>query len=306
MKTFLARIRSERGQAFVFVAVILTGLIGMSALVVDVGSWYRADRKLQTAADAGALAGAQELPLNQSLAKSTAEQYAKTNYTGIPTPTVTFPNAATIHVKAKADTPGIFAPVLNSAFKIVTVHADAEAQVSAPEILKNVAPIAVYKDYACIVTNPSCFGKSLTLGFDEDNPFDPTKSKYGLLDLDRDGSIGAGDMKNWLENGYPDFLPMNTTYPPANGEKNGIKKQLDDAAAAHRVLLFPVYDTANSTGYHVIGWAAFVIDKVEKWTGKDHVFTGHFVTFIATDLAAGNPITDPSKDFGVHVITLTQ
>jgi valyl-tRNA synthetase len=32
----------------------------------------------------------------------------------------------------------------------------------------------------------------------------------------------------------------------------------------------------------------------------------HFVTFLATDLAAGNPITDPSLDFGVHVITLTQ
>ena len=30
------------------------------------------------------------------------------------------------------------------------------------------------------------------------------------------------------------------------------------------------------------------------------------MTFIATDLAAGNPITDPSKDFGVHVIALTK
>jgi len=306
MKGLLARMRGESGQAFVFVAVILTGLIGMSALVVDVGSWYRADRKLQTAADAAALAGAQELPLNQSSAKTIAQQYAQTNYNGVPTPAVTFPNAATIHVKANANTPGIFAPVLNSAFKIVTVRAEAEAQVSAPEMLKNVAPIAVYKDYACIVTNPTCFGKSLTLGFDEDNPFDPTKSKYGLLDLDRDGSAGTGDMHQWLQSGYPDYLPINTMFPPANGEKNGIKKDLEDAAATHRVLLFPVYDTANAAGYHVIGWAAFVIDKVDKWTGKDHVFTGHFVTFIATDLAAGNPITDPSKDFGVHVITLTQ
>jgi hypothetical protein len=73
------------------------------------------------------------------------------------------------------------------------------------------------------------------------------------------------------------------------------------------VLLFPVYDTANaSTGYHIIGWAAFVIDEVVKWTGKLHELTGHFVTFIATDLAAGNPITDLDKDFGVHVITLTK
>jgi hypothetical protein len=306
MTLLLSRMRGEAGQALVFVAVIITGLVGMAALVVDVGSWFHAQRKLQTAADAAALAGAQHLPTQQATAKTVALDYAQRNYSGIPAPAVSFPDAATIDVAAKADTPGIFAPVLNAAFKIVTVHAKAQARVFAPEKLKDVAPIAVYKDYACIVTNPSCFGQSVTLGFDEDNPFDPTKSKYGLLDLDRDGSIGAGDMKEWLEDGYSDYLPIDTTYPPANGEKNGIKKELEDAAAAQRVLLFPVYDSATTAGYHVIGWAAFVIDKVDKWTGKDHVMTGHFVTFIATDLAAGNPITDPSKDFGVHVITLTE
>ena len=305
MTTFLARIRSEAGQAYFFVVFILTLLLGISAMVVDVGSWYRADRHLQTAADAAALAGAQELPLKPSFAQSVALQYAQLNYAGS-TPTVTLPNPATIHVKAEADTPGIFAPVLNSAFKIVTVHADAEAQVSAPEQLKNAAPIAVQQDFACVVTSPSCFGKTVTADFGSDDDTDPTKGKFGLLDLDRDGRIGTSDMKNWLTNGYPDYLPINSTYPPANGEKNGIKTQLQDAARTQRVLLFPVYDTATSAGYHIIGWAAFVIDDVVKWAGPSHVLTGHFVTFIATDLAAGNPITDLSKDFGVHVITLTQ
>jgi hypothetical protein len=306
MKSVLTRIRGESGQAIVFVAVILTALVGMSALVIDVGSWYHADRKLQTAADAAALAGAQELPINQSGAKTIAEQYAQTNYAGVPTPTVTFPDVGTIDVVAQADTPGIFAPVVNAAFDVVTVHAEAQAKVFAPEKLKDVAPIAVYKDEACIVTDPSCFGQTVILGFDEDNPLDPTKSKFGLLDLDRDGNAGAGDMKKWLEDGYTDYLPIDTTYPPANGEKNGIKQQLQDAADEERVLLFPVYDSATTAGYHVIGWAAFVIDDIGKWAGKEHVLTGHFVTFIATDLAAGNPITDPSKDFGVHVITLTK
>jgi Flp pilus assembly protein TadG len=300
----LTRIRCDSGQALVFVAVALTALVGMAALVIDVGSWFRADRHLQTAADAAALAGAQELPTRQSDAKSTAEQYAETNYAGIPAPAVTFPNAYTINVVANADTPGIFAPVLN-----VTVHAEAQATVQAPSELKNVAPIAVYKDMACIVSNPSCFGQPVTLTFNEDAAFDPTKSKFGLLDLDRTGGANAGDMKKWLDEGYPDPLPINTYYPPANGEKNGIKKELEDAANAvpDRVLLFPVFDTANAiSGYHVIGWAAFVIDKVGEWNGHDHELTGHFVTFIATDLAAGGTISDPNLDFGVHVITLTR
>lgn len=301
MSTLSTRLRSDSGQAMLFVVVALLGLVGLVSLVVDGGSWFRTQRQVQTAADAAALAGAQNLPIDQTGARSTAISYAQQNFSGIAAPTITFPSAAEIDVVAAKPVNGIILPALNA-----TARAHARAQVSAPSSLKNVAPIAVYKDYACIVTNPTCFGQTVVLGFDDDNPFDPTKSKFGLLDLDRDGSAGAGDMKNWLDNGYPDFLPINTIYPPANGEKNGIKSQLQSAADAHRVLLFPVYDTATAAGYHVIGWAAFVIDDIGKWAGQEHVLTGHFVTFLATDLAAGNPITDPSLDFGVHVITLTQ
>lgn len=301
MSALSTRLRSDSGQAMLFVVVALLGLVGLVSLVVDGGSWFRTQRQVQTAADAAALAGAQNLPIDQTGARSTAISYAQQNFSGIAAPTITFPSAAEIDVVAAEPVNGIILSALNA-----TARAHARAQVSAPSSLKNVAPIAVYKDYACIVTNPTCFGQTVVLGFDDDNPFDPTKSKFGLLDLDRDGTAGSGDMKNWLDNGYPDFLPVNTIYPPANGEKNGIKSQLQSAADAHRVLLFPVYDTATATGYHVIGWAAFVIDDIGKWAGKEHILTGHFVTFLATDLAAGNPITDPSLDFGVHVITLTQ
>jgi Putative Flp pilus-assembly TadE/G-like len=309
MKTLLTRSRGESGQVIVFVAFILTALVGMAALVIDVGSWYRADRHLQTAADAAALAGAQELPTKPSTAVSVAMDYGTVkNGAGLAALSVnpTIPRSDTIHVSATAQAPGFFARVISAAYNEVTVKAEAEAQVLAPLSLKSVAPIAVYKDMACIVTNPSCFGQPVTLAFDEDAEFDPTKSKYGLLDLDRDGNAGAGDMKKWLENGYPDYLPINTYYPPANGEKNGIKKELEDAAKDQRVLLLPVYDTASATGYHVIGWAAFVIDDIGKWAGNEHILTGHFVTFIATDLAAGGTISDPNLDFGVQVITLTR
>ena len=301
MSALFTRMRRDSGQAMLFVVFAILGLVGIASLVVDGGSWFRTQRQVQTAADAAALAGAQNLPLDQTGARTAANTYAQQNFSGIATPTVTFPSVGEIDVVAAKPVSGILLPALNA-----TARAHARAQISAPSMLKNVAPIAVYKNYACIVTNPSCFGTTVVLGFDEDNPFDPTKSKFGLLDLDRDGVAGSGDMKNWLDNGYPDYLPINTTYPPANGEKNGIKSNLQSAADAHRVLLFPVYDTATVTGYHVIGWAAFVIDNIGKWTGKEHVLTGHFVTFLATDLAAGNPITDLSSDFGVHVISLTQ
>jgi hypothetical protein len=306
MKSLPARIRCDSGQAFVFVAFVLMTLVGMAALVIDGGSWYRAQRHLQTAADAAALAGAQELPTKPSTATGVALEYAQRNYAGIPAPTVTFPDTATIDVSATATAPGIFARIYGAAFDEVDISARAQARVSAPLELKNVAPIAVYKEEACIVSDPSCFGEPKTLSFDEDDPFDPTKSKFGLLDLDRDGHVGADDIKDWIEDGYQDYLPVDTDYPPGTGEKNGIKKALEDAADEERVLMFPVFDSASaSTGYHVIGWAAFVIDEVVKWTGNEHELTGHFVTFIATDLAGGGTIPDPDLDFGVHVITLT-
>jgi hypothetical protein len=306
MKSLPARIRCDSGQAFVFVAFVLMTLVGMAALVIDGGSWYRAQRHLQTAADAAALAGAQELPTKPSTATGVALESAQRNYAGIPAPTVTFPDTATIDVSATATAPGIFARIYGAAFDEVDISARAQARVSAPLELKNVAPIAVYKEEACIVSDPSCFGEPKTLSFDEDDPFDPTKSKFGLLDLDRDGHVGADDIKDWIEDGYHDYLPVDTDYPPGTGEKNGIKKALEDAADEERVLMFPVFDSASaSTGYHVIGWAAFVIDEVVKWTGNEHELTGHFVTFIATDLAGGGTIPDPDLDFGVHVITLT-
>jgi Flp pilus assembly protein TadG len=307
MRSLLTRSREESGQVFVFVAFILVCLVGMAALVVDVGSWYQAQRKLQTAADAAALAGAQELPLDQSKAKTVAKQYAQLNYAGIPAPAVTTPDAGTIDVVAEADTPGIFAPVLNSAFELVTVHAEAQAKVAAPKMLAQVAPIALHTSIACIVTDPGCYGQTKTLTLVENAEYDPTKSKFGLLNLDRAGNASASDLKGWIENGYSDHLPIDTHYPPANGTKNGIKKELEDAADDQRTLFFPVYESASSgQGYYVIGWAAFVLDEVVKWSGKHHELKGHFVTYIATSLAAGDTITDPDKYFGVNVITLTK
>jgi hypothetical protein len=71
--------------------------------------------------------------------------------------------------------------------------------------------------------------------------------------------------------------------------------------------LIPVWDqeSLSPRSFHIIGWAAFVIDPggVDFKHGKE--LTGRFVTFIAHDVPAGNPIGG-TDDFGVHVITLTQ
>jgi Putative Flp pilus-assembly TadE/G-like len=313
MNALLARLRREAGQAMVFMVFGLLGFVGMAALVIDGGSWLRAQRQLQTAADAGALAGVQELPLNQALARTTAESYAQQNYPNNTVSTnITWPSAGEIDVVANTTAPGFFSRIYGAVFNDVDVRAHARAGVYMPEKLKRVAPIGIHKDYACIVSDPGCFGQTLTLDFTDDDNLDPTSSKYGLLDLDRVTGAGAGDMKKWLEDGYPDALPIDTMYPPGNGQKNGLKNELEDLARDQTEILIPIFDYAvgDPDGYHVVGWAAFVIDEVVKWGQDDdpgnHVIKGHFVTYIASDLAAGNPITDPDNNFGVKVFTLTE
>jgi Flp pilus assembly protein TadG len=66
------------GQVAVLAALFMVVLLGMSALVIDVGFLFVTKTQLQTSADAGALAGADDLNnANPATAASTATSYAK-------------------------------------------------------------------------------------------------------------------------------------------------------------------------------------------------------------------------------------
>lgn len=317
MNGLRTRMRSDSGQAMVFIVFALMGLVLMAGLVIDGGSWRRTQRQVQTAADAAALAGAQDLPIDAT-ASTTAVNYAQQNMSGIAAPTVTFPTDAPcvahacIDVRAAKPVSGIFLAAINA-----TARAHARAMVSVPSMMKNVAPVAVKNTVACAVTNPACYGQTVTLSFDESNV---SSSNIGLIDLSchstsstacpSNAGIGGSQLKDWIETGYADALPANQWYNVKTGETIGpVKQGFTDRVGV--ALFFPVFDTVATSGgsayyFHIIGWAAFVIDPTGvTWTSQKRQLTGHFVTYTATDLAAGDPIGG-ATDFGVHVITLTQ
>jgi Flp pilus assembly protein TadG len=65
--TLLRRLaRRCSGQTFLLVSVALVVLVGMAALAVDIGDLWTTRRLMQSAADAGAVAGADELALGAS------------------------------------------------------------------------------------------------------------------------------------------------------------------------------------------------------------------------------------------------
>jgi hypothetical protein len=74
----MRKAREERGQILPLVTLMFVVLFGISAFAVDVGYAYYAKRQLQSATDAAALAGAQDLPVTAT-AISTATTYAAAN-----------------------------------------------------------------------------------------------------------------------------------------------------------------------------------------------------------------------------------
>jgi Putative Tad-like Flp pilus-assembly len=70
--------RSRRGQSLALVAVLLIGLLGFSALAIDMGHLLQVRSQLQGVADASALAAAQALPSDAD-ALAEAQKYAAAN-----------------------------------------------------------------------------------------------------------------------------------------------------------------------------------------------------------------------------------
>lgn len=62
--------RNERGQVLALTALCSTILVGFMGLAVDVGTFYRAKRNIQIAADAAAVAAAQDYLYNQSVSSA--------------------------------------------------------------------------------------------------------------------------------------------------------------------------------------------------------------------------------------------
>ncbi|SOC37262.1 pilus assembly protein TadG-related protein [Ureibacillus acetophenoni] len=89
-KIYKRFLREERGNVLVLVAALMVVLIGLTALVIDGGRLYFEKSTLQKAADAAALAGAQELPNDVTTAELQAKNIATANNVATGNSTVQF------------------------------------------------------------------------------------------------------------------------------------------------------------------------------------------------------------------------
>ncbi|MGE5422285.1 MAG: pilus assembly protein TadG-related protein [Ignavibacteriales bacterium] len=337
-------LRNENGQSLVLMAVLITVLIGLAALVVDVGAMYHFKAKLQNAADAACLAGAQQLPDDPAQADAVARDYATAN--GIKssdTVTVTIPSDnRSIKVDIERNVPLIFANVFNLSTKDISAHAKANIGVAAsvPWIVPFVIPKPASFDYEHVYVMRMYGAGSYPSGYNYPAdykaayPAYPKASPYPYHFDYMNVKIKAGsnpssefsDYLKYLQYGYQETFSINQNmlyYAPSSGgipsvdtfQKRVSADPNTDYTKAKigdpRVMLIPIVatmlprNTAENTKVKIIGFAGFWLKAVHKNSYYETFwFEGRFLKDL--NIGSGDVTYDPNADFGLRVVKLTE
>jgi Flp pilus assembly protein TadG len=286
--------RDQRGQAFVITILMIASLLGLTALVLDVGSWFRAHRQLQATADASALAGAQELPDNPGNASGLANDYAAKNTSDLQGVTVslsqTYVPNDTIKVHVTKPAEGFFSKVFG--INSVNEGASATARTAGMKSALYVAPIVVNKKHPML---NNCGGPCYGPSYQTTIPVSATGAPgaFGLVNLDptTNGTTGASTLAGWIENGFDKYLDIGSyaSDPGVKFNSNGIQDAMQQRIGTE--MLFPVYDTYSGQGsnaqYHIIGWVGFFVTAVDP-NGNNGNVSGYFTRVIWTGIQASS------------------
>jgi len=306
---------TEHGGIAVTVAMLLVVLIGVGALVLDVGNLYWERRQLQNGADAAALAAAQDIAAGEgTTAEQTARAYATANNTrGAHLETFEHDAAAsTVTVTTRTgdeDNPGFLASWLAG----VLGHDDYFARAQATALITGAKggsafPVIIsYCEWEVFLTNPEEFG---TPGFEPDfktasqtiyllDPHDATgdctgpsghqaPGGWGWLDPDSGECSAHVDQEGWVEG--------NTgSTSPAPASQTGCDQAFFDAVvASDEPVLLPIFEQDNDRPgdnheFKVMGFAGYVIDGYRirgNWANNapcgnpDRCFRGRFTEYI--------------------------
>jgi secretion/DNA translocation related TadE-like protein len=304
------KIRNDRGQATVITVVFLVVLLGMAALVLDIGSWYRADRATQSTADAAALAGAQALPYDTSNAGSLAQQYANKNGGGVTGGDVTISSSPygtndTIKVQVHRTASGVFTKLFG--VNQVGVGSKATARASLMQSAQYVAPIGVNLKHQNLKGRPTCpcfgAGNVTTLPLGKTG----APGSFDLLNIDGSkGGTGGQILADWILHGYSGYLPIGAYLSDTGAKWNDSLVQNALEQRMHTTLLFPVYDTLSGSGanatYHVVGWVGFYL-MGHSASGSSGSLTGYF-TEVTWDGIESTATDGSNPDLGARTVKL--
>jgi Flp pilus assembly protein TadG len=304
-------VRDSRGQAAVVTILFLTVLLGVTALALDVGSWYKAKRQLQATADAAALAGAQALPDSTADAQALAIQYASKNGGVLGASGITFSSDVTtndtINVQMSAPAPGFFSKLFG--IDSVTVGANASARSDNINAALRAAPIVVNWLHPMLQCSPApCSGQTeIDLDYLHTPGSGNAAGSFALIDLDPNdnGNAGNSTLASWITTGFDRYMPLGhyDAVPSTDFNSSNVRDAM--AASIGQVLLFPIYDTITGSGsgaqYNVIGWVGFHVTGFDNNGNSGKVY-GWFTRRISEGIQLSKGQNIP--DYGARAVQL--
>lgn len=295
MKNILCKFRKvEKGSISVLIAFSFLMLIGVGAWVTDAGIIYINANQIQNAADAAALAGAEELPLlddstwNDSVV-SASEKYAKANnIDSVVVSPVKNSSGKIIGVEVKAEKTvnNMLIKVLSNSNDTVEVSRRAVARIfTVQEVSKGsgLIPVGINAD----IFSDSGFDGSIVLDID---PSDENAVKYGWMFLDKayEGNDNSNNkLKDWMENSYDGTIKIGDEMPWTNGSRASTIMEYNDLIG--KEVLAPIYEVINFEAgknkkediadVRIVGFVMIKVEPFEPGGSKNKTMRATFVKY---------------------------
>jgi len=314
-KQFKGLINRQEGIAVVLVALCLTVLVGMLALVGDIGLLFLTKTQLARAADAAALAGAARINEGEVPARLEAQNYLQANGITAGTGTIEIDlQEKTVTVRLRQEVNYFFAPLFGETSNEVSVQA--VGQNGSISAAKGVAPVGI-EDQQLIYGEPYVLKWSSDLTLLE-TPFGP--GNFGILNFGNHGG-GASDYRQYAAKGYSEFIKVGDVIPAETGNKSGPTLQgfgeriqsceadppcswQDYEADCPRIVTIPVYQILGGSGsnqeYKIVGFAAFWLEEIGGH-GNENYVSGYFIQkYLPGEIEIGQ------NDYGLRSVKLIQ
>jgi Flp pilus assembly protein TadG len=307
------RLAQERGASAVIVALLLVPMLGFTAIAVDIGKVYAERARLQVAADAAALAVAQDCARgNCGDMLATASALVAANDPDVSTaPPVLNSNPTSVTVTGDKPTEHWFAPVIG--VDSTQVSASATVAWGAPGAGSAVLPI----------TFSWCEFSQQTHG-----GLPSSTTVRTIWFTKTSNTVGCTGPSNLVVPGgfaYIDTDPGKCQASSAIGNRmtsktgNSVPSDcapLDFSAWIGKTVLLPLFDDSGLTGtnawYRVFGYAAFRITgyalggqyktSPAPCGGNDRCISGYFTRFV--DLSERFTWTNDGPDLGASILRL--
>lgn len=294
--------KQQRGSVIVMVAAMLSVMVGLTALVVDLGLLYATRVKLTNLADAAALAGVQELPRNNSAAYATASEYAQLNGKTGDRVDIRVLNGTTVAVKATRTIPLMFAGIFGLA--TCDVSGAAAARVNPVSRLTGTVPFG-------LVQQTLVYGQVYTIKIGSGTASGNYHGNFGALAL---GGTGASVFRDNIKFGSDVSIQAGDWVKTETGNMVGPTKQgisyrynQDPGATfetvaknSARILVVPVIQSLDVSGRGavlVVGFAALFLES-SNVTNNGEV-SGRFIQMVTP----GDP-GDGGSDYGLYASRL--